>query len=244
MLNCQQVANLISQCNTSSWPHEQMAYFWQWLKKQHLAHFQNKLIVPIILPSSNSKSIAKLTTKKGVVYIPLCTNISQPLLTALEKCHIKFADANFFDYLSHHQLPTYLNKFEPSTILDIISSYKLVNIKFSNYEASTIQEFFFNISIDNNRIGAFCKLPLFKVLQDESIRYSIDVIASPYADNKAIATNGTYHFKTDLLPCTPLIIDTTSDNTLRFLRYMTTEPCLLYDRNRISFECSIQADKE
>ena len=222
MLNCQQVANLISQCNTSSWSHEQMAYFWQWLRNQHLAHFQNKLIVPIILPSSNSISIAKLTTKEGVVYIPLYTNISQPLLTALEKCRIKFADANFFDYLSHPELAIYLNKFEPSTILDAFSSYKLANIKFSNYEASAIQEFFSNISFDSNRIGVFCKLHLFKVLQDESIRYSIDVIASPYADNKAIATNGTYHFRTDLLPSTPLIIDTTSDNALRLLKHVTS----------------------
>ena len=222
MLNCQQVANLISQCNTGSWSHEQMAYFWQWLKKQHLEHFKNKLIVPIKLPLSNSESIAKLTTKEGVVYIPLYTYISQPLLTALGKCHVKFADANDFDYLSHHQLAAYLNKFDSDKILDFISSYNLANINFSDNEAAKIQEFFSNITFDSNRRAAICKLPLFKVLHEESIRYSIDVIASPYADNKAIATNGTYHFRTDLLPSRPLIIDTTSDNAVRLLRYMTS----------------------
>ena len=222
MLNCQQVANLISQCNTSSWSHEQMAYFWQWLKRQHLEHFKNKLIVPIKLPLSNSESIAKLTTKEGVVYVPLYTYISQPLLTALGKCHIKFADANDFDYLSHHKLAAYLNKFDSDKILDFISSYNLANINFSDGEAAKIQEFFSNITFDSNRRAAICKLPVFKVLHEESIRYSIDVIASPYADNKAIATNGTYHFRTDLLPSRPLIIDTTSDNALRLLRYMTS----------------------
>ena len=222
MLNCQQVANLISQCNTSSWSYKQMAYFWQWLRNQQLAYFQNKLIVPIKLPSSDSRSIVRLTTKEGVVYIPLYTIVSQPLLTSLEKCHIKFADANVFDYLSHRELANYLNKFECNKLLDVISSYNVANISFSDDEAAKLQEFFFNVLFDNNKRAAIAKLPVFKVLSEESTRYSIDVMTSPYADGKAIATNGAYSFRTDLLPSRPLIIDTTSDNSLRLLRSMTS----------------------
>ncbi|XP_019850657.1 PREDICTED: sacsin-like [Amphimedon queenslandica] len=222
MLNCQQVANLISQCNTSSWSYAQLAYFWQWLRNQQLAFFQNKLIVPIKLPSNNSKSIVRLTTKEGVVYIPLYTAVSQPLLTSLEKCHIKFADANVFDYLSHRELAKYLNKFECNKLLDVISSYNVANIRFSDDEAAKLQDFFSNVLFDSNRRAAIAKLPIFKVLCEESIRYSIDVITSSYADDKAIATNGAFSFRTDLLPSRPLIIDTTSDNALRLLRYMTS----------------------
>ena len=222
MLICQHVANLISQCNTTVWSYAQMACFWQWLKKQDLEYFENKLIVPITLHSSNSKSIAKLATKEKIIYIPSYTNISQPLLTALEKCHIKFADASFFDNLFYPELAKYLNKFDSNIVLDVISSYKLVNIEFSDHEASTMQDFFFNIPFDSNRMAAFCKLPLFKVLHDKSIRYSIDVIVTSYANNKAIATNGVYHFETVLLPRIPRIIDTTSDNALRLLKCMTS----------------------
>ena len=223
MLNCQQVANLISQCNTSSWSYKQMAYFWQWLRNQQLAYFQNKLIVPIKLSSSDSRSIVQLTTKEGVVYIPLYTIVSQPLLTSLEKCHIKFADANVFDYLSHHELAKYLNKFECNKLLDVISSYNVANISFSDDEAAKLQEFFSNVLFDSNKRAAIAKLPIFKVLCEESTRYSIDVMTSPYADGKAIAINGAYSFRTDLLPSRPLIIDTTSDNnSLRLLRSITS----------------------
>ena len=83
MLNAPHVANLLSQCSTSSWSREQMSRFWQWLKNQQLSYFQNKQLVPIKSYLNNVTSIIPLARQGRAIYISQYTSVpSRDLLTA------------------------------------------------------------------------------------------------------------------------------------------------------------------
>ena len=209
MLNAPRVANLISQCKTSYWSHEQMSRFWQWLKNQHLSYFQNKQLVPIKSYLNNVNSITTLARQGRAIYISQYTSVpSRDLLTGLEKCGIQFADAREFSYLSHSQLFEYLFQFEHNQVLDALQSLSVANVKFSSAEAIALQNFFSNSSFNSSRISTIAMIPLFKVIQQgESSRLSINTIKTPYCGNKAIAMYGGYGFKTNLLPRLPFVID-------------------------------------
>ena len=227
MLETEQVANLLPQCNTRSWSNKQMAHFWQWLNRQSLSHFRNKLIVPTKSLSTGHESVVPLTIKRGVVYIPLDTPVSQSLLEALEKCSINFANANDFSYLSHPELIKYLNRLEPNEVLDAMSSCNLAVNSFSSHETVAMQDFFSDAQFSSiNRVNIICKLPLFKVLHENSTWYAINSIATHYANKNAIAMRGTYSFRSELLPDEPLIIDT-KHNVLNLLENLSSQVCFM-----------------
>ena len=228
LLDTEQVANLISKCNTSYWSHDQMSQFWGWLNSQELTHFQWKPIVPVKSHTGDT-SVTALAKQNGVVYISQYTRVLLALLSGLEKCGIRFADAREFSYLKHDQLPQYLYQFENDQVLDAMHSLNLKGVSLSNSEAVALQQFFSNFELDYNRIATLCKIPLFKALQhDESFRVSINAIRTPYCDNKAIAMSGTYSFRTDLLANTPLIIDVTG-NVSSLIRNLSTHIYLMQE---------------
>ena len=207
LLDTKQVANLLSKCNTSYWSHDQMSKFWQWLKSQKLSYFQSKFIVPV-KSLSGGTSVTALAKQDGVVYISPYDHASATLLSGLEKCGIRFADARDFSYLKHNQLSLYLYQFENDQVLDAMHSLNLNSVSLSSTEAVALQQFLSNAQLGYNGIFTLCKIPLFKALQyNESSRVSINTMRSVYCDNKAIAMSGTYSFRTDLLTNSPLIID-------------------------------------
>ena len=223
MLNAPQVANLLSQCSTSSWSREQMSCFWQWLKDQQLSYFQNKLLVPIKSYSHNVTSITPLARQGRVIYVSQYTSVpSRDLLTGLENCGIQFADAREFSYLSHSQLSEYLYQFEHNQVLDALQSLSVANASLSSTEAIALQDFFSHSYLNSSRMATITMIPLFKVLQyDESSRRSINAIRTSHVGgNKAIAMNGSYGFRTDLLPSSPFVIDA-SGNVSSLLRNLT-----------------------
>ena len=228
MLNAPQVANLLSQCNTSSWSHEQMSHFWQWLKNQQLSYFQNKLLVPIKSYSNNATTITPLARQGRAIYISQYTSMpSRDLLTGLEKCGIQFADARKFSYLSHSQLSEYLYQFEHNQVLDALQSLSVANASLSSTEAIALQDFFSNSSFKSSRLSTIAIIPLFKVIQqDKSTRLSINTIRTPYGGNKAIAMDGVYGFKTDILPSSPFVIDA-SGNVSSLLRNLPNDVSLM-----------------
>ena len=227
MLETEQVANLLPQCNTRSWPYKQMAHFWKWLNRQSLSHFCNKLIVPTKSLSTGHESVVPLTIKRGVVYIPLYASVSRSLSEALEKCSINFANANDFSYLSHPELIKYLNRLEPNEVLDAMSSCNLAVNSFSSHETIAMQEFFSNAQFSSiNRVNIICKLPLFKVLHENSTWYAINSIATLNANKNAIAMRGTYSFRSELLPDKPLIIDT-KNNVSNLLENLSSCVCFM-----------------
>ena len=223
MLNAPQVANLLSQCSTSSWSREQMSRFWQWLKNQQLSYFQNKQLVPIKSYLNNVSSIIPLARQGRAIYISQYSSLpSRDLLTGLEKCGIQFADAQEFSYLSHSQLPEYLYQFEHNQVLDALKSLSVANASLSSTEAIALQDFFSRSYLNSSRIATITMIPLFKVLQyDGSSRWSINSIRTSHVSgNKAIAMNGSYGFRTDLLPSSPFVIDA-SGNISSLLRNLT-----------------------
>ena len=223
MLNAPQVANLLSQCSTSSWSREQMSRFWQWLKNQQLSYFQNKQLVPIKSYLNNVTSIIPLARQGRAIYISQYSSLpSRDLLTGLEKCGIQFADAREFSYLSHSQLPEYLYQFEHNQVLDALKSLSVANASLSSTEAIALQDFFSRSYLNSSRMATITMIPLFKVLQyDGSSRWSINSIRTSHVSgNKAIAMNGSYGFRTDLLPSSPFVIDA-SGNVSGLLRNLT-----------------------
>ena len=223
MLNAPQVANLLSQCSTSSWSREQMSCFWQWLKNQQLSYFQNKHLVPIKSYLNNVSSIIPLARQGRAIYISQYSSLpSRDLLTGLEKCGIQFADAREFSYLSHSQLPEYLYQFEHNQVLDALQSLSVANASLSSIEAIALQDFFSRSYLNSSRMATITMIPLFKVLQyDGSSRWSINSIRTSHVSgNKAIAMNGSYGFRTDLLPSSPFVIDA-SGNVSSLLRNLT-----------------------
>ena len=214
LLDTKQVANLLSKCNTSYWSRDQMSKFWQWLKSQNLSYFQSKCIVPVKTHTGGT-NVTALAKQDGVVYISPYDHVpSAALLSGLEKCGIRFADARDFSYLKHNQLSQYLYQFENDQVLDAMHSLNLNSVSFSSTEAVALQQFFSNAQLSYNGIFTLCKIPLFKALQyNESSRVSINTMRSSYSNNKAIAMSGTgtYSFRTDLLTNSPLIIDVTGN---------------------------------
>ena len=224
VLDTENVASLLSQCDTSLWPPDIMSQFWKWLDDKPLSCFHFKKIVPIKYFSKGGTDVVSLATGNKTVYIPRHTIASIALLKCLEKCGIKFADARRFPYLSHLEIFDYLHKFEPGEVLDAMESCRFLDrVSFSNNEAIALQKFLSKLSFfDYNRAAIICKLALFKtLLGDQSKRYSINAIRDACVHSKAIAIKGSYDFRTDLLPsCTPLIIDT-SGNVSDLLESLT-----------------------
>ena len=208
VLDTVKVAELLSHCNTSLWPQQQMAYFWRWLQKQNLSHFCNKKIVPVKQPSGDT-NIVQLGKQAGVVYISQYSTVqSNELIKGLQRCGINFADSRAFKYLVHSQIVQYLHQFVPDQVLDAMQSLSFNGLKCVHVEAVAVQHYFSNCCFSNDRLSTFCQLPLFKVLQySGSDRYSIHSIRG--FDGKAIAMNGRYNFNTSLVQERPLIIDTT-----------------------------------
>ena len=209
VLDTVKVAKLLSHCNTSLWPQQQMAHFWQWLQEQDLSHFCNKKIVPVKQPSGDT-NIVQLGKQAGVVYVSQYSTVqSYELTKGLQKCGIDFADSCAFKYLVHSHISQYLHQFVPDQVLDAMQSLSFNNLKFVHVEAVAVQHYFSNCSFSNDRLSTFCQLPLFKVLQYSGLnRYSIHSIRG--FDGRAIAMNGRYNFNTSLIQEKPLIIDTTS----------------------------------
>ena len=224
MLNMKQIASLVSLCNTSNWSNKQMSHFWNWLQKQNLSYFQNKFLVQIKSFSNGNTSIAKLAKEDGVVYISHTSNMS--LLTGLEKCGIKFASAHVFSYLLHVHLHKYLYQFDPNQILDAMQSLNVASDKLTSKEAVALQRYFSDSELcRKERINTICKIPLFKVLQQQT-RVSVDFIKSSNSERKAIAMNHIYSCETNLLPNTILVIDAT-ENESSLIRKLHGQICLL-----------------
>ena len=229
LLNTEQVANLLSKCNTSHWSHDQMSHFWQWLDNKQLSYFQSKPIVPVKSHTGGTSATA-LAKQDGVVYISPFNHVtSAALLSGLEKCGIRFADARDFSYLKHNQLSQYLYQFENDQVLDAMHSLYLNSVSFSSTEAVALQNFFLNSQLDYKKISTLCKIPLFKALQyNEFSRVSINTIRTSYCNNKAIAMSGTYSFRTDLLTNSPLIIDVTG-NVSSLVRHLSGHVYLMQE---------------
>ena len=229
LLDTEQVANLLSKCNTSHWSRDQMSHFWQWLDNKQLSYFQSKHIVPVTSDTGGT-SVTALAKQDGVVYISPYNHVaSAALLSGLEKCGIRFADARDFSYLIHNQLSQYLYQFENDQVLDAMHSLNLNSVSFSSTEAVALQNFFLNFGLDHKKISTLCKIPLFKVLQyNEFSRVSINTIRSSYCDNKAIAMSGTYSFRTELLTNSPLIVDV-AGNVSSLVRHLSAHVHLMQE---------------
>ena len=214
LLDTKQVANLLSKCNTNHWSRDQLSQFWQWLHSQELSYFESKLIVSV-KSHTGGTSVTALAKQDGIVYIsPYNQVASAALLSGLEKCGIRFADARDFLYLKHSQLSQYLYQFENDQVLDAMHSLDLNSVSLSSTEAVVLQQFLSNSQLDHERLFTLCKISLFKALQyDESSRVSVNTMRSSYCDDKAIAMSGTYSFRTDLLTNLPLIIDVTGNDS-------------------------------
>ena len=229
LLNTEQVANLLSKCNTSHWSRDQMSHFWQWLDNKQLSYFQSKHIVPV-KSDTGATSVTALAKQDGVVYISPYNHVaSAALLSGLKKCGIRFADARDFSYLIHNQLSQYLYQFENDQVLDAMHSLYLNSVSFSSTEAVALQNFFLNSRLDPRKISTLCKIPLFKALQyNEFSRVSINTIRTSYCNDKAIAMSGTYSFRTELLTNSPLIIDV-AGNVSSLLRHLSGHVYLMQE---------------
>ncbi|XP_003382551.1 PREDICTED: sacsin-like [Amphimedon queenslandica] len=212
MLNTKEIANLISLGITSKWSSKQMSHFWHWLQKQNLSHFENKFLVQIKSFSNGTTGIAKLAKEDGVVYISQISNM-RSLLTGLEKCGIKFADACAFPHLKHKDLNEYLYQFDHNQILDAMQSLNVASDRLSSHEAIALQNYFSNSDLGRQkRIDTICKIPMFKVLQQKT-RVSVDFIKSHNSETEAIAMDHTYSCETNLLPTTVFVIDATENES-------------------------------
>ncbi|XP_019860001.1 PREDICTED: sacsin-like isoform X2 [Amphimedon queenslandica] len=246
LLDTEQVADLLSKCNTSHWSHDQMSKFWQWLNSEQLTHFQSKPIVPVKC-HTGGPSVTALAKQNGVVYISQYTDVPLALLSGLEKCGIRFAHAHEFSHLKHKQLSQYLYQFENDQVLDAIQLSNFDCVSLSSSEAVALQQFLSSFELNDNRVATLCKIPLFKALQhNESSRVSINAIRTSYCDNKAIAMSGTYSFRTDLLTRIPLIIDVT-ENVLSLIQHLTAHIYLIQEieyLQKIAFQqiCNRQFD--
>ena len=107
-------------------------------------------------------------------------------------------------------------------MLDALQSLSVANASLSSTEAIALQDFFSRSYLNSSRMATITMIPLFKVLQcDESSRWSINAIRTSHVSgNKAIAMNGSYGFRTDLLPSSPFLIDA-SGNVSSLLRNLT-----------------------
>ena len=206
VLGVSEVAKLLPSCNPQSWPNEQLDIFWQWLRDKELRFFHQQQIIPI-KHSSGSTIVMPLAKQGGVVYISLYSSASSMLVVALEKCGIKLANAQCFPYLTHRQLPQYLYQFNPDDILDAMQGFSLGNVKFSNEEAKALQVLLSStISSTVARVNTVCTLPIFNVIQNTGIYYSVNSIRTPYYGSKAIAESESFDLRKDLLSNTPLVI--------------------------------------
>ena len=238
VLGVPEVAKLLSQSKPGSWSDEQLDCFWQWLRDKELHFFNQKQIVPIQQHSTGQTSVMPLAKQDGVVYISPSSSISSMLVLALEKCGIKLANASDFPYLVHRHLTQYLYQFNPDDILDAIQGFSLENVKLSNKEVETLQAFLsFSTLSTVARVNTVCTLPIFSVIQDTSVYYSINSIKTQYCENKAIAESETFDFRTDLFPNTPLVISRYANKKVKSL--LKQLPQHVHSMNEIDFLLSI-----
>ena len=207
VLGVPEVAKILPQSKPVSWSDEQLDYFWQWLRDKELLFFHQKHIVPIQQHSTDQTSVMPLAKQGGVVYISPSSSISSTLALALEKCGIKLANTSDFPYLVHRHLTQYLYQFNPDDILDAMQAFSFENVKLSSKEAEALQTFLSSSTLSTvARVNTVCTLPIFSVIQDTGRLYSINSIKTLYCENKAIAQNVSFDFRTDLFPNTPLVI--------------------------------------
>ena len=206
VLGVSEVAKLLPLCNPQSWPNEQLDTFWQWLRDKELRFFHKQHIIPI-KNSSGSTIVMPLAKQCGVVYITLYSSASSMLVLALEKCGIKLANAQYFPYLTHCQLSQYLYQFNPDDILDAMQGFSLGNVNLSNEKAKALQIFLSSSTLSTvARVNTVCTLPVFSVIQDTEIHYSINSIKTTYYGIKAIAESEPFDLRKDLLSNKPLVI--------------------------------------
>ena len=213
VLGVPEIANLLPQSNPESWSDEQLASFWQWLHDKELRLFYQKQIVPI-KQLSGITTIMPLAKQGGVVYVPPYFPVSSILVTALEKCGIKLANARDFPYLVHNHLTKYLYQFNPDDTLDAMQGFSLGNVKLSNKEAEALQTFLSSSTLSTvARVNTVCTLPIFSVIQDTGSRHSINSIKTLYYGNTTIAESRSFDLRIDLLSTTPLVISRYSNDT-------------------------------
>ena len=213
VLGVPEIANLLPQSNPESWSNEQLASFWQWLQNKALHLFRQKQIVPI-KQLSGLTTIMPLAKQGGVVYVPPYFPVSSILVTALEKCGIKLANARDFPYLVHNHLTQYLYQFNPDDILDAMKGFSLGNVKLSSKEAEALQTFLSSSTLSTvARVNTVCTLPIFSVIQDTGNCHSINSIKTLYYGNTAIAESRSFDLRIDLLSTTPLVISRYSNDT-------------------------------
>ena len=232
------VSKLLLECETNKWSSEQMEIFWDWLRDKDLSNFHSREIVPTKHHTANSVNIVPLAKQNRVIYVSRNTPLPLMLMTALEKCGIKFAHEYEFSYLFHSQIDQYLYCFEPNQVLDAITLISEGNIKFSNDEAIAIQTLLSDSDFNHSRLATISKLPLFKVLQnDETVRTSIKAVKTSNSNNKAIVMKGSYNFKTDLLSNEPLIVEAIS-NDAKLLKKIESIVCFMSETDylqRVAF---------
>ena len=213
VLGVSEVAMLLQQSNPTFWSDKQLAFFWQWLQNKELCLFCQKEIVPI-RHLSGLTTIMPLAKQGGVVYVPPYFPISSILVTALEKCGIKLANARDFPYLVHNHLTKYLYQFNPDDILDAMQDFSLGNVKLSSKEAEALQTFLSSSTLSTvARVNTVCTLPIFSVIQDTGSHHSINSIKTLYYGNTAIAESRSFDLRIDLLSATPLVISRYSNDT-------------------------------
>ena len=213
VLGVSEVAMLLQQSNPTFWSDKQLAFFWQWLQNKELRLFCQKEIVPI-RHLSGLTTIMPLAKQGGVVYVPPYFPISSILVTALEKCGIKLANARDFPYLVHNHLTKYLYQFNPDDILDAMQDFSLGNVKLSSKEAEALQTFLSSSTLSTvARVNTVCTLPIFSVIQDTGSHHSINSIKTLYYGNTAIAESRSFDLRIDLLSATPLVISRYSNDT-------------------------------
>ena len=238
VLGVPEVAKLLPQSKPGSWSDEQLVFFWQWLHDKELHFFNQKQIVPTQQYSTGQNSVMPLAKQDGVVYISPSSSISSILAAALEKCGIKLANASVFPYLVHRHLAQYLYQFNPDDMLDAIQGFSLENVKLSSKEVETLQAFLSSSTLSTvARVNIVCTLPIFSVIQDTSVYYSINSIKTQYCENKAIAESETFDFRTDLFPNTPLVISRYGNKKVKSL--LKQLPQHVHSMNEIEYLLSI-----
>ena len=135
LLTLNQIAILIDKAMPIQWKHLQIVdfpcnelfptnwfkIFWEWISKENLELFLNKLVVPVQNKSSPNKfSVIRLTQDQAVLYIP-CNQVVYPEMTSLlAKYEVMCSPQNLFPYLCHADLKSYILSFNPSNVLAVI----------------------------------------------------------------------------------------------------------------------------
>ena len=204
VLDIASVANLLDEAMPPEWkrssyisfPNRQFSFdwvkkFWKWVQNKNLSYFRDKLVVPVQCPdqsASQKYKLMKLSPSQPLLYIPHYSNVSDMMLSVLNKFDIMYSPQRSFQFLHHHQLTSFIREYSPTNVLEVISmTYNYSAVELSLQEAECLRNSLFQVILSHSMCEVLKHLHVFQSTENTSSKlYSVMEVCHQSSFRRAI----------------------------------------------------------